>query len=110
MAVDGSQQNHATRNAHESSRGEDEPYSALRKRAQEVAEAARETVAHSQELQWLRDPNGRGFASRCVWCRRFRVGERWLDAGARLPLEVGRTALTICDACTEALREAGLPA
>jgi hypothetical protein len=108
MSVNGSRPDGAPTDAGDAGWAEGSSHGALRERARAVVEAARETVAHSQELRWLlEDPHERGFVSRCVWCRRFRLGERWLDAGARLRFGVGRTMLTVCDDCADALREAG---
>lgn len=99
---------------------------ALRERAREVAAAARETVAHSLqlksrlgetvthsfELKWLSGgwKEEETLTSRCAWCRRYQVGERWLDAGAIAAIPASRTSHTICDDCTRALRESGLSA
>jgi hypothetical protein len=83
----------------------------LQERAQEARDAAREAVAHSQELRWLvREWKVGTFTSRCAWCRRYRVGDRWLEAARTPPVRVSRTTHTICDDCAAALREAGLSA
>jgi hypothetical protein len=73
-------------------------------------QTARETVAHSRELAWLLGAAIEGaFASRCAWCSRYRVGDRWLEAGRRRPpIPPSRTTHTICEDCVAALREAGL--
>jgi hypothetical protein len=68
------------------------PHGAFR-RAREIDEGAKQTLT-----------------ARCAWCRRYRVGGRWFDAGRRPPIPPDRTTHGICDECAERLREAGLSA
>jgi hypothetical protein len=91
--------------------GADEEYlhAALLERARAVVDQARATVAHSKELAWLLGAwTEQPLTSRCAWCRRYRVGDHWRDAGRTPPIPANRTTLSICDDCTEALRGSGL--
>ena len=84
-------------------------YRLLRERARDVVEQVKDTVARSQQLAWLHGAwAGRRLARRCAWCGRYGVGETWLDPGQTPPIPTSRTTHSICDDCTQALRDAGL--
>ena len=84
---------------------------ALLERAQKAVDAAAETVAESEVIAHisaeLRDA---GLTSRCAWCGRFRVGDRWVTASASPLIGLSRSTHTICEDCVVSLRDAGLSA
>lgn len=99
------------RYSHEPSAEEQHLHVALRERARNARHAAKETVAHSKDLAWLLSVCRQDtLTSRCAWCRRYRVGEHWLDAGRTPPVRASPTTHTICDDCAQALRDGGVSA
>jgi DNA-binding transcriptional LysR family regulator len=84
-------------------------HAALLGRARAVCQQARETVAHSKKLAWLLGQwREQPLVSRCAWCRRYQVADGWFEARWLPPVPSTRTTHSICDDCTEALRESGL--
>jgi len=82
---------------------------ALLKRAQHAVDAAAETVAESEVIAHLSaELRGAGMTSRCAWCGRYRIGDRWVAATASSIIEHSRSTHTICDDCMAGLRDAGL--
>lgn len=81
----------------------------LLRRAQKAVDAAAEVVAHSQVLasvsSALRDGT---LTSRCAWCGRYRIAERWVVVGRGDMIERTHTTHGICEDCVAALRDAGL--
>jgi hypothetical protein len=54
---------------------------------------------------------GHRLTTRCAWCSRYRVGERWLLARKRdPPPDAVDVSHGICPDCLAALRDAGLSA
>ena len=110
MALTDSRAHGEFRHAQATGSEEQQRHAELRQRAREAVQAARTTVAHSQDLAWL---FGEGtkltLTTRCAWCRRYRVRGHWLDSGRTL-IPAGRTTHGICDECAEGLREVGLSA
>jgi hypothetical protein len=83
----------------------------LLERARAAREAAAEARAYSQALRYvLEESRGRLFTSRCAWCGRYEVGDRWVAVRAPSVAGETRTTHTICDDCATSLREAGLSA
>ena len=83
---------------------------ALLARAEQAVEAARQLCAESEVMlgvsHAVRDG---GLTTRCAWCGRYRIDDRWLVV-ERVPSFAERAGVShgICDDCTEALRGAGL--
>jgi hypothetical protein len=62
-----------------------------------------EVIAHFMEQ--LRE---QGLTSRCAWCGRYQVGDRWLPA-TRIPAFALRARVSdgICPDCVDTLRDSG---
>ena len=86
-------------------------HESLLTRAQQAIDAAVETVAQSEVLAHIsEDLRVTGLTSRCAWCGRYRIGERWRVIEESPLILPNRTTHGICDDCIEALREAGMSA
>ncbi len=86
-------------------------HQALLNRAHEAVEAAAHTVAESEVLAHVsEDLRVSGMTSRCAWCGRYRIGDRWLALERSPLIESSRSSHGICEDCTDSLREAGLSA
>jgi hypothetical protein len=84
---------------------------ALLKRAQEAIEAAARIVSTSDVLAHVsEDLRETGMTSRCAWCGRYRIGDRWMVLGQSRLIATSRTTHGICEDCIEVLRAAGLSA
>lgn len=84
----------------------------LLRRAQAAIDAAAQVRARSQVVVGvsaaLRES---GFTTRCAWCGRYRVGDRWVVVvDAPEFLELAAVSHGICDDCVGELRTAGLSA
>ena len=69
-----------------------------------AAEDPEDVLAHiAEELQ------EHGVATRCAWCSRYRVGDRWVRLQQAPPF-IGKAHLShgICPDCIASLREQGL--
>jgi hypothetical protein len=78
-------------------------HAALLDHARAVCEQARRTTAHSKTLAWLSDERQEGaLISRCRWCGRYEVADRWFEARLMPPVPSARTGHGICGDCTEA--------
>lgn len=51
---------------------------------------------------------GTGFTTRCAWCGRYRVGDRWVAVKDVPSIKESSTTHGICEDCMAALRDAGL--
>lgn len=81
----------------------------LLNRAQKAVDAAAEVVAHSQVLASVSSALREGaLMSRCAWCGRYRIAERWVVVGPGGMIELTQTTHGICEDCVAVLREAGL--
>jgi hypothetical protein len=85
---------------------------AILERARAAREAARELRGRSEDLRLLLAMWRQGTpVSHCAWCRRYGVSGRWLETHSKLPFTPqGHMTNTICDDCSQALREAGMSA
>lgn len=89
---------------------EDEVEAGLLRRAEEAVEAA-ERIRDSSEVVVgvsvaLREP---GMTTRCAWCARYRLGERWVLVGELPPFAVAAEVTHgICEDCVRALRASGM--
>lgn len=84
-------------------------HDALIGRARKAIDEAHETVEDSDVLAHLTASGvDAGLVSRCAWCGRYRVGERWVDAGrgSALP-QWSRATHGICPDCLDDLRRSG---
>jgi hypothetical protein len=82
---------------------------ALLRRAQHAADAAAEVVAHSQVLAHVSaELRHLGMTTRCAWCGRYRIGDRWVVVEDSPLIHENQTSHGICDDCMRRLREAGL--
>jgi hypothetical protein len=88
---------------------DDRLHDLLLRRAEDARDAAAETVAQSEVLAHIsEDLRGIGMTSRCAWCGRYRIGERWARIEASPLIHASRTTHGICDVCVANLRSAGL--
>ena len=87
---------------------EERLHEALLDRAKAAVDAAAETVAHSEVVMAV-SPEARGtvLTSRCAWCGRYRIAERWVVIEGHVSGEIGTTH-GICEDCVKSLRETGL--
>ena len=84
-------------------------HDALLKRAQEAVDAAAETVAASEVLAHVSEElRETGMTSRCAWCGRYRIGDRWLVVRDSVLIDRSRTTHGICEDCVDTLRGTGL--
>lgn len=82
---------------------------ALLKRAQEAVDAAAAIIAHAEVITHVStELREAGMTSRCAWCGRHRIGERWVLLGPSPLITENRTSHGICEDCVAALRAAGL--
>lgn len=92
----------------ELSRNARQAAAAARQRALETCQVSEEIVADSLAIvevsKGLRDG---AFTSRCAWCGRYRIGDRWVTVGRPEVVLESRTTHSVCDDCTTALRDAG---
>jgi hypothetical protein len=90
---------------------EEGPQDELLRRAQEAIDAASELVAHSQVIVELsEDLREAELTSRCAWCGRYHLADRWVILRLALRVREQQTTHGICPDCLGALREAGLSA
>jgi hypothetical protein len=79
-------------------------------RAEQAIESARQLCEESEVMlgasHTLREG---GLATRCAWCGRYRIEDRWLVV-ERVPAFAERAGVShgICDDCIAALKGAGL--
>jgi hypothetical protein len=83
---------------------------ALLRRASRAVEAAKEIVEESEVLvevsAALRE---QGLTTRCAWCSRYRIGDRWVVVVRQERLfEAAATSHGICPACVAVLQDTGL--
>jgi hypothetical protein len=82
---------------------------ALLRRVSIAIEAAERTVADSEVLvevsTRLREE---GMATRCAWCGRYRIGDRWLVVPERALFDSLGTIHGICPDCVDTLQRAGM--
>lgn len=82
---------------------------ALLGRAQKAVDAAAEIVADPEVLAQVSVVRaGPGLISRCAWCGRYRVGDRWFVVQPKPQGLENKTSHGICDECVAVLREAGM--
>jgi hypothetical protein len=82
---------------------------ALLQRASTAIEAAERTVADSEVLVSVSTAlREQGMATRCAWCGRYRIGDRWVVVRERALFGSLGTSHGICPDCIGTLREAGM--
>jgi hypothetical protein len=88
---------------------EERLHEALLERAQKAVDAAAEIAAQSQVIAHVAAARrGSGLMSRCAWCGRYRVDDRWVRVEPKPEFLEDRTSHGICTECIAALRGAGL--
>lgn len=89
----------------------DDIEAALLRRAEAAIEAAERVRARSEVAVGvpaaLRES---GMATRCAWCGRYRLGDRWVIVADTPDVESDAVSHGICDDCLVELRASGLSA
>lgn len=81
----------------------------LLRRAQDAIDAAAEIVAHSVVITAVSTNIREGtLTSRCAWCGRYRIEERWVMIEPGGLIDAAETTHGICEDCVNALRTSGL--
>jgi hypothetical protein len=82
---------------------------ALLKRVEDAVDAAAEIVADPEVLARVSVVrSGTGLITRCAWCGRYGVGDRWFVVDPKPQGLENKTTHGICDDCVAVLREAGM--